>query len=40
MANESIKNGIHTEYYENGQKSAEMNFNFGELEGKHTRFTF
>lgn len=38
MANESIKNGIHTEYYENGQKSAEMNFKFGELEGKHTRW--
>ena len=36
MTTETPKNGLHTEYHENGQKKLEVNYKDGELDGRAT----
>ena len=38
MTKETPKNGLHTEYYESGQKMVEGNYKDSKKEGKWTRF--
>jgi len=38
MTTETPKNGLHTEYYDNGQKKEEVNYKNGELNGKWTEW--